>query len=85
MEYQGYGTYLIWQIEQFLKEKEEAQTVKEIVSGLFPHEHNRVWRQNACQRVKRCIEMHLSERVGVEERRGNGNLMVKYYKINSNG
>lgn len=83
MEYRRYGTYLTWQIEKLLKKKAEALSVKDIVESLFQECLEASERRNCHQRVKRSLTIHLRGRVEVEERRGSGNLIVKYYKIES--
>lgn len=84
MEYRAYGTYLTWQVEELLREREEPASLKDIVESLFGELPDR---HNCMQRVKRSLEIHLQGRVEVEERRGKGNLIIKYYKIKteSNG
>lgn len=87
MEYQGYGTFLTWSIEELLKKKTEPLSVKDIVESLFEDKIKPSDRLNCMQRVKRSLEYHLQGRVEVEERRGKGNLIIKYYSIKteSNG
>lgn len=87
MEYRAYGTYLTWSVEDLLKKNEEHLSVKDIVERLFGDRIDESERFNCMQRVKRSLEYHLQGRVEVEERRGKGNLIIKYYKIKteSNG
>lgn len=84
MEYRRYGTYLTWQIEQLLKDRAEALSIRDIVEALF-EDLEESDKRNCLQRVKRSLHIHLRGRVEVEERRGSGNLIVKYYKFQLNG